>query len=654
MQTYLYTYEDPDSLRIFFQNNALEGACHLLVKVYVVQTEQPSFEDVSALIKSIVPHARIYLGTEGDHERRQYGKKPMLFITAFEETSVQDLTLELSTLQLHLQESEQRYRSLFEHHPNLIYSMDRQGVIQSVNPALIKETGYLPKEIRNTPAVNYVADDQKESVIQRFRKTLKGESQHFSIYFKNKFGSYELFEVTNVPIFVNGAVVGVYGIAQNMTKQKEAQDKIIRLAYHDSLTGLPNRTLLQKTLESEMKLADGTNSKLAVLFVDFDRFKLINDSVGHHDGDEVLKRAVKRMKTAIGREHILSRFNGDEFVVLLRKVEDTKQITDTLRTLTDAFERPVEYGQREFYLSISIGVSLYPDDTKDAKDLLKHADTALAHAKQKGQACVSFYKEEMQHYFTNRLQLENDLRKALEKNEFTLFYQPLMCVTKEKITGCEALIRWNHPTFGQVPPNVFIPLAEETGLIDEIGSWVMETACKQTKKWHDDGYNDFAVSVNVSARQFERSGFPADVQAVLAKTGLPAHCLHLELTESTTLRDIRSSVQHLQALKKLGVKVSIDDFGTGYASLSYLKEFSVDILKIDQSFVRSLNDKTQDRAIVKAILTMCEGLSVTAVAEGVETEDQLNVLKQFGCRCVQGYFYSRPLPVKKFESFLTA
>ncbi|HEX6923548.1 MAG TPA: EAL domain-containing protein, partial [Bacillales bacterium] len=363
-------------------------------------------------------------------------------------------------------------------------------------------------------------------------------------------------------------------IAQNATEQRQDQEKIIRLAYHDVLTELPNRLLFQQTLESVIGKSTSGDNETAVMFIDFDRFKMINDSVGHRGGDEILKKAVAKLQDTIGPNHFLSRFSGDEFLLLVPGMEGPGEIRKMARGILEAFKNPVVHDNREFFLSASIGVSMFPTDADNSEELMKNADTALNHAKRRGAGKIQFYKKEMKNYFADRLELERDLRKALDNGEFSVYHQPQISIGDGKVYGSEALIRWHHPKFGLVSPGTFIPLAEETGLINKIGRWVMETACKQAKGWQEAGYQDFSVSVNVSAQQFQQIGFLNDVRDVLNQTGLAPEHLHLELTESITLRDIRHSIHHVKALKKLGVKVSIDDFGTGYSSLSYLKDFA--------------------------------------------------------------------------------
>lgn len=559
---------------------------------------------------------------------------------------------ELAYLNKSLEESEQRYKSLFEHHPDVIYSLDRRGKITSANPALEQELGYTLEETYLTNSEDYIAPEELSKTNRHFKKALRGEPQHYPLKIRHKSGKLLLFDVTNIPIVVNGEIVGVYGIARNITKQKEDQEKMIRLAYYDELTDLPNRLLFQQMLESSILDAKKRNARLAVVFMDVDRFKMINDSVGHDVGDKILKRATDRMKKALGKRHFLSRFNGDEFVLLLPDVKSEKEAAAAAKQMVHSLRPAIAVDGREFYLSLSAGISIFPDDGREAETILKNADTALYYAKQYSRGNIRMYHEQMNDSLVDQFELEGDLRKALKNGEFFLVYQPQICTKTGRISGSEALLRWKHPKYGAVSPDRFIPLAEETGLIHDIGRWVLFAACTEAKKWQESGHSDCWVSVNVSARQFQRADFVNEVKTALCRTRLPAHCLHLELTENLTLRDVHYSLKQVKALRSLGVKVSIDDFGTGYSSLSYLKDFSIDTLKIDRSFIRNLKKNNKDAAIIQAILTMCKGLSIHAVAEGVESREQLEVLESFGCCHVQGYYYSKPLDPRRFSQYL--
>lgn len=654
MKSYTLHYNNVASLQTFIERNGLADWSHVLIQLNMLDEDQPLENAVTAELHQWLPHAHIVQSWEQERSAEFHPSvKAVIIFTVFEKRSVDDMAFELIQLNNSLEESEQRYKSLFEHNPNLIYSMDRSGRVLNINPAIVKETGYTQEEILNTPAISHVAEEHREKALEYFIKTLSGKPQRFRMNLVHKTLPPQLFDVTNIPIIVNEQVVGVYGVAQNITKQKQDEEKIVQLAYHDVLTGLPNRLLFQQTLDRALKEARGGTRKMAVMFIDIDRFKIINDSVGHPRGDEILKLAVAKMEQAVSRDCFLSRFSGDEFMLLIPEVDGAEVVRGTALNLVNAFHTPIVHDDREFHLSISIGISMYPNDGVDSEVLMKNADTALNGAKQRGGGNIQFYKQEMKNYYMDRLEQENDLRKALEKQELSLFYQPQICTRSGKVIGSEALIRWHHPNKGLVSPAMFIPLAEETGLIEEIGRWVLRTACRQAKEWQEAGYCDFFVSVNVSGRQFQRGDFLYDVKNALEESDLDPRHLHLELTESITLRDVKYSIQHVEALRALGVKVSVDDFGTGYSSLSYLKDFTIDFLKIDRSFVRNLKRDSHDGAIVKAILTMCDGLAVTAVAEGVETAEQLHLLKDFGCKYVQGFFYSKPLPADKFTHFIS-
>lgn len=655
MHNYTYQYEAAVSLENFVVKNGLQEEKHVLVHVYLNDKNEQLFEEIESQLNQLIPNARVFsenVSSDDAFDLDETRSKTSLSFTVFDDISVEELTLQLAKMNHDLRESEQQYRSLFEQNPNLIYSLDRNGKITSVNPALIKEIGYLPKEVRHTNAINYVVKKHRKLSVQSFLKTLKGEPQYFPMDIVGKNGQAKPFQITNVPILVNENIVGVYGIAQNIEEQKRDREKISRLAYHDSRTGLPNRLLFQQMLESMRKQAEEENRTMAVMFIDLDRFKIINDSVGHDNGDEILKKVVARMEANIKKEHVLTRFNGDEFVLTVPFVKEKEEINKVIQRFMRSFSEPIVYEDREFFLTACVGISLYPNDASNSEELMKNADTALNQAKQKGVGKYQFFQEEMREALRQRFEMENDLRKAMENKEFLIFYQPQINLKSGKVCGCEALLRWRHPRRGLISPATFIPLAEETGLINEMGKWVMKTACHQAKHWQEHGHRDFFVSVNVSVRQFQQPSFLNNVRQALEESGLDPQYLHLELTESITLNDVRHSGNHVKSLKSLGVKVSIDDFGTGYSSFSYLKDFSIDILKIDRSFVRNLRYGSNDGAIIQAILTMCKGLSMKAVAEGVETEEQLKLLRTYGCHCVQGFLYSQPLPVKIFEKFV--
>ncbi|WP_347550825.1 EAL domain-containing protein [Pseudalkalibacillus hwajinpoensis] len=558
-------------------------------------------------------------------------------------------TEELETLNMSLQQSEQRFKSLFEQNPNLVYSVDVYGKITSVNPALKSLLGYTSEEVMSKHSLQFVASTDVQKTRDKFYQAFQGVAQTYNTHLIHKSGAHVLFSITNIPIIVNGEITGAYGIGKNIMKQRKAEEKIAHLAYYDVLTELPNRLLFENLLNESLK---NTDEKLAVMFIDLDRFKLINDSLGHQRGDHILKKVTNRIKEATKDDAVLARFGGDEFTVLLPGLKEEKDALMLAKRVIDQLKAPIVFEDVEYFMTVGIGISIFPYDGFDLDALMRNAYIALDRAKHQGANHIEFYTDEMTDQAFERLELESYLRRALEKEELTLFYQPQVNLDEQKIYACEALIRWNHPKLGLVSPAQFIPLAEETGLIEEIGMWVLNEACMQTSKWQALGYEDLSISVNVSGRQFQSDKFVESVRDALLTSGLTPQSLHLEVTESTTLVNTDYSISMLNELRKMGIKVSIDDFGTGYSSLSYLKDFPLDILKIDQSFIRNLQENNADAAIVKAVITMCEGLNLSIVAEGIETKEQGEIIRRFGCNFAQGFFYSKPLNKDRFEKLL--
>lgn len=558
-------------------------------------------------------------------------------------------TEELETLNTSLQQSEQRFNSLFEQNPNLVYSVDVFGKITSVNPALKPLLGYSPDEVMGKHSLAFVIPEDFSNAKEKFYQALSGHAHSYDVHLIHKSGESVLFTITNIPIIENGEVTGAYGIGKNSMSQVRAEEKIAHLAYYDVLTELPNRLLFENLLEESLKARDEI---LAVMFVDLDRFKLINDSLGHQQGDHILKLVTSKIKEAISDEAVLARFGGDEFTMMLTGMNTENDALVLAKKVIDKLKEPIDYNEVEYFMTVGIGISIFPHDGLGMDELMRNAYIALDRAKKQGANHIEFYTDEMNDQVFERLELESYLRRAVEKEELTLFYQPQVNLDKQEIYACEALIRWNHPKLGLVSPAQFIPLAEDTGLIEDIGIWVLNEACKQTKMWQDLGCANLSISVNVSGRQFQSENFVETVQDALKRSGLSPRSLHLEVTESTTLVNTDYSISMLNRLRDMGIKVSIDDFGTGYSSLSYLKDFPLDILKIDQSFIRNLKENSADAAIVKAVITMCEGLNLSIVAEGIETEEQGEIVKKFGCNFAQGFFYSKPLNKEHFEQLL--
>ncbi|NOY62332.1 MAG: EAL domain-containing protein [Gammaproteobacteria bacterium] len=436
------------------------------------------------------------------------------------------------------------------------------------------------------------------------------------------------------------------GQARKMAKQMAHQ------ATHDALTGLPNRALLMDRLRQVLTRAPWHRKIIATMFLDLDRFKMVNDTLGHDVGDELLKQVATRLENCLRKGDTVSRLGGDEFVVLLTDIAKIEDVGVVVEKILAALREPFLIDERDFFTTASIGISLYPDHGKEATVLLKNADTAMYCAKAKGKNAYAFYCQSMNEQSARRLSLETDLRRALERNELRIHYQPQIDVGTGRIIGAEALVRWQHPTLGMLPPIEFIPLAEESGLIVPIGDWVLHEACRQNRAWQDDGLPHFCMAVNVANLQLQRGSLVLDVSRALKTSGMKAQYLDLELTEGVLAQDADTATKTLTQLTNMGIKLSIDDFGTGYSSLSYLKRFPVNALKVDRCFVKDVIVDADDAAICTTIISIAHNLNLSVIAEGVETAEQLQFLIERGCHCIQGYFFSRPLPPDQFVKLL--
>jgi len=449
----------------------------------------------------------------------------------------------------------------------------------------------------------------------------------------------------------DGKIARLDGVVSDITDHKNAESHIQHLAYYDALTGLPNRTLLDDRLNQAISAAIRSHSQLALMFLDLDHFKNINDTLGHHVGDQLLIQAAKRMQSSVRDEDTVARPGGDEFILILLDT-DTNGAAHVADKILHAMSQPFTIEQHQLVATPSIGIAVYPDDGVDFQGLAKSADAAMYCAKQEGRNRYRFFSQEMQVNSARTLLLENALRHALEQNQLLLHYQPQFCIHSGQIIGTEALIRWQHPDLGIISPAEFIPIAENSGQIMAIGAWVLRTALRQYKHWQDDGMAEITLAVNLSAIQFRDARLPDLVTQVLNEVQLPPHILELELTESVAMDDPIAAIAIIDKLHARGIRMSVDDFGTGYSSLSYLKRFKVYKLKIDQSFVRDIIGDPEDRAIVTAIINLSRSLGFQTIAEGVETQEQLTFLREQGCNEVQGYFFSKPLPAEQFIAFV--
>ncbi|WP_231286509.1 MULTISPECIES: putative bifunctional diguanylate cyclase/phosphodiesterase [Pseudomonas] len=447
-------------------------------------------------------------------------------------------------------------------------------------------------------------------------------------------------------------------LAQSRLQAAEAKvahaERVEYLAYHDGLTALPNRSLFSKLLIQNIREASRYKRQMAVLFLDLDRFKLINDTLGHDAGDQLLQEVANRLKTCLRESDLVARLGGDEFVILLPQLSDEKFVATTAQKILGAIARPFNLQGQEFRVTASIGISLYPRDGLDEQTLKKNADIAMYQAKQQGKNTFQFYSERLNAESLERQTLEIGLRHALERDEFRLHYQAKRDIRSGQITGMEALLRWEHPDLGLVAPMQFIPVAEETGLIVPIGKWVLRTACLQNVAWQQLGLPHLCMAVNLTARQFVDEHLLTDLAMILAETGMNASLLELEIAESLLMQDVRNALQVLTGLKKLNIRIAIDDFGIGYSSLSALQQFPLDSIKIDRSFIRDVSSVSEDRALTEAIISMGRSLSLTVVAQGVETKEQADFLRDNACDEFQGFYFNKPVPADQFEVLLQA
>ena len=457
-------------------------------------------------------------------------------------------------------------------------------------------------------------------------------------------------ERAEVKFGATGQAVSGAGTAQDITERKEAEESIRFLAYYDVLTGLPNRTLFYDQVGKVLAEAQRGGGCFAILFLDLDRFKYINDSMGHMAGDKLLQAMAQQLKKLVHETDAISRLGGDEFIILLRGA-DFETASSVAEKILEAVSAPVDIDGVTMAIQGSIGISLYPDDGIDVNTLVKHADAAMYHAKDAGRNNFQFFTEQMNRRVQFHFDMEKDLRLALERNEFQLYYQPQVSLLDHRLTGLEVLLRWRHPQRGMVSPAEFIPIAEESGLIVPIGSWVLQTACVQARAWRSEGLANVPMAVNLSIRQLRDRTLISQLAELLGQEE-GAWQLELELTESIMLNDAAAAMKFISEARRMGVLFSIDDFGTGYSSLGYLKKLSLDKLKIDQSFVRDIQADPEDAAIVRAIISLAHGLNLKVIAEGVETAEQMKFLYAAGCDEVQGYHISHPKPAGELTSFL--
>lgn len=555
---------------------------------------------------------------------------------------------------LSLQESLSLIKSTFESSSDGIIIVNNKGRIIDYNKNMVS--------LLNIPQL--ILDSKNEELFLEYIKNSIVDSEIFMSEINKlqldiertssgviKFKSGKVFEYYSQPHRLNENIIGRIIDFRDITKRDKLEKELLYKATHDTLTGLPNRVMLLDVLRQTIKKSRKHNSHFAVLFIDLDRFKLINDNLSHSVGDVLLKRVADRLHHAIRSTDIIGRLGGDEFVIILANIEQKKHIEDKVHKLISIFQEPFEIDGRQITLTASIGISMYPKDGTTMNTILRNADAAMYSAKALRGNNYKFYSYEMNTHTINILDQEMELRQAIQKNEFFLCYQPQIDLLNEKLVAAEALIRWQHPKKGVLFPIDFIPLAEETGLIVPIGEWVLRTACAQNKSWQDAGFPPIRVAINFSAQQFTQHNLVEKVRETLQSTGLEPKYLEIELTENIII-STNEIIRMITELKKLGVIIAIDDFGKGYSGLSYLDKIPLDRLKIDGSFIPNIHHITDDEIIIRAVIAMAKKLKLDVLAEGVETAEQLKFLQKYDCNDVQGFYLSKPLTTSNMENYL--
>jgi diguanylate cyclase (GGDEF)-like protein/PAS domain S-box-containing protein len=557
---------------------------------------------------------------------------------------------------LRLRESEKRYRELYHKTPAMHHSLDSRGCVRTVSDLWLKTLGYRRGEVIGHPLTEFMSHRSRQ---------LATDAQQAEFFnagdLRTGIGQMIARDGRTIDVLLSvvaerdrqGAIIGSLAVLTDITERMQARDEVHRLAYYDTLTGLPNRTLFRERLNRELMRAQREGNTLNVMFLDLDQFKGINDTLGHAAGDSLLQSIASRLRNCLRDVDTVARFGGDEFVILLVGLDEDQDPSIFARRILDAIAQPVTIENKEFFTTASIGIAAYPTDGNDAETMMRKADIAMYEAKDHGRNTYQFFSVELNNRTLERLQIESSLRQALTRNELFLAYQPQLDLDSGEIVGIEALLRWLHPEKGLVAPEFFIPVAEKTGMIIPIGEFVLRTACIQAKAWQELGLPPIRIAVNVSPRQFRQHDFVDRVEDILRETGLQADLLELELTESTVMENVQSTIMTLTDLKIRGIRLAIDDFGTGHSSLVYLKHFPIDRIKIAQEFVRDIPKDPDNEAIIAAIIAMAESLNLKVIAEGVERKEQLSFLHNRRCKEMQGFYFARPMPPDRLADLLT-
>ena len=577
------------------------------------------------------------------------------------------LNRSLKAVQNQLEESERRYRFIVSYSPDIIYMIDHRGFFTFINSRVTDLLGYEPEDLVGEHFSALVHEDDLLLAENIFNERRTGDRSSQNIEFRLKSNDPEIeskpFESSSIVIELcsmgiyesrsdGTPYLGTYGVARDISDRKKDQEMIHFQAYHDLLTSLPNRELFLDRMNLSISQADRKNYKSAVLFLDMDGFKFINDSLGHVIGDSLLQQVAHRLQETLRDTDTISRIGGDEFNILIPELKNREEAGVVANKILSAFSQPIILDNREITVTFSIGISIFPDDANSTEELIKNSDMAMYHIKGRGKNGYEYFSDNMQSIYQHRHTIEQDIRKALDNNQFEAYYQPQYNINNHKITGLESLIRWNHPDKGLIKPDSFIPIAEEIGLINEIGRFMLISGCKQLRTWIDAGLKPVTLSINVSVHQLTESNFDTYICDLMKKYSIPRDLLKVEITETALMQDMDLVIPRLKKLVECGVGICIDDFGVGYSSLSYLQILPIDVLKIDRSFLSCLDKNGDKPCVVKAIVAMARELKLNVIVEGVETPQQLEYIKSLGCKTVQGFLLGRPLPEPQIRKLL--
>lgn len=566
-----------------------------------------------------------------------------------------------STAGEELRRSESKNRTLINAMPDFMFQINRQGTIQGYKLPKGLETAWASRELCGTNIDAALTGNGGKIITEHVARALESGEIQLCEHQVRSGRALKCYESRIMAGEDEDAIV----IVRDVTEKKKAEEEILHLAYHDTLTGLLNRNSFKDNLKRELASAERHKRHLAVVLLDLDRFKRINDTFGHSTGDQLLQDVAGRLLSCLRKSDVCSRPNmddesgtmvgrlgGDEFMILLAEIGSMQDAGKVARRILDTIAHPFLLAGKEIFITPSIGISVYPHDGTDADTLMKNADAAMYHAKEQGKNNVQFYNRSYNAEAAERLALENNMQRGLERGEFEVHYQPQIDLRTGQIVGCEALVRWHHPDMGLIGPNQFIPLAEETGFIVPLGQWVLFEACRQAREWNSQRRRGLRVSVNLSSHQFRQKDLIETVSGALEMTGFEASNLELEITESAIMQDAGRAILMLEELREMQIRIAIDDFGTGYSSLSYLKRFPLHVLKIDRSFIKDITVNSQDAAITTVIISLAQSLGLEVIAEGVETLEHLMLLRGKGCDLMQGYFFSPPVPGDSFSQML--